>query len=207
MTTMYLMRHAQTLSNTTGIIQGHSDSHLTSHGEKQVIAQAKNLKHIHFDAIFSSDLLRARRTAEIIALEKKIAVKTTQIIRERHYGVYENRHIDEYMKKFQPVLAQFKKITYDKLKHLSIDPTVETIDHAVSRLITFMREVAVGCPDKTVLIVSHGTLIRYFLIHIGYGTLDTLPIHSITNTGYAIIETNGTEFAVNAIHGINKLPD
>src|SRR3989344_5835107 len=91
LTTFYIVRHGQTEWNTKGLLQGHGDSPLTYLGVKQAEQIRDELKSIHFDAIFSSDLLRAKRTAEIVALERKIAVKTTQALRERDFGHFEGK--------------------------------------------------------------------------------------------------------------------
>ena len=73
--------------NEIGLIQGHSDSPLTAQGITQAKELAKKLKNVKFDLIFSSDLLRAKRTAEIIALEHKLFVQTSKLLRERDFGI------------------------------------------------------------------------------------------------------------------------
>lgn len=83
--TFYIVRHGETLWNVKGLLQGIKDSALTPTGEKQARELAAELESVNFDVIFSSDLLRARRTAEIIALERKLAVKTSQLLRERQF--------------------------------------------------------------------------------------------------------------------------
>ena len=87
--TLYLVRHGETDWNVKGLLQGHTDIDLNKTGIKQAKELAKKLRRIKFAISFSSDLLRARRTAEIIATEKKIAVKTTTTLRERKFGRFE----------------------------------------------------------------------------------------------------------------------
>src|SRR3989339_1397072 len=88
---LYLVRHGETEWNVQKIIQGHKDIPLNQKGEKQARRLAKKLVKIKFGVVFSSDLLRAKRTAEIVVLEKKIAVKTTKTLRERHFGRFEGK--------------------------------------------------------------------------------------------------------------------
>ena len=64
--TLYIVRHGETEWNKNHTIMGQLDSPLTPLGVKQVTTTAEALKHVHFDAIFSSDSPRAQRTAEII---------------------------------------------------------------------------------------------------------------------------------------------
>ena len=90
---IYLIRHGETDWNAKGLLQGQSDIPLNKEGEKQTIEAAKkHFKKIKFAAIFSSDLVRAKRTAEIIALEKKMAVETSVLLRERDFGPFEGKH-------------------------------------------------------------------------------------------------------------------
>jgi len=79
--------------NVKGLLQGQSDIPLNTEGEKQAVEAAKkHFKKIKFAAIFSSDLVRAKRTAQIIALEKKMAVETSALLRERDFGPFEGKH-------------------------------------------------------------------------------------------------------------------
>lgn len=87
--TFYIVRHGETEWNAQGLMQGHLDSPLTSTGEEQARELAQTLLAIHFDHVFSSDLLRARRTAELLVIDRKFALNTTQLLRERTFGKYE----------------------------------------------------------------------------------------------------------------------
>ncbi len=204
MTTVYIVRHGQTEWNLKGLLQGHGDSPLTPEGEKQARAIAQELKHVHFDEIFASDLLRAKRTAQVIALEKKIAIKTTQALRERNYGIYEGKPYTKYNKALEELLLQYKHLNENQLSQLLSKHGVESIPQSVSRFITFLREMAVGFKGKTILIVTHGGLMRHLLTHLGFGTHKTLPPGSISNTGYIKLESDGVDFFVQETKGINK---
>lgn len=72
--TLYIARHGQTEWNAKGILMGQKDSPLTDLGVQQACDLAKELANVHFDAIFSSDLLRAQRTAQIVKLERDLAI-------------------------------------------------------------------------------------------------------------------------------------
>ena len=88
---VYIVRHGQTLFNFLERVQGWSDSPLTDKGVHQAKAVAIHLASIHFDAIYSSDLMRAMHTAEAI-LEKQNSVtelQTTPLLREAYFGGFE----------------------------------------------------------------------------------------------------------------------
>lgn len=189
--TIYLVRHAQSEQNKAKIATGHIDTPLSPEGEQQAAALAGELRHINFDAAYSSDLVRARRTAEIIKLERTLAVQTTERIRERHYGPYQGRPMAEY-------IAATQKLVVD------MEPDgVETTESVVSRFITFLREVAVAHPNQTILIVGHGNVIRTFLYHIGYSK-ELLPPGSFSNAGYVKLLCDGTDFFIKDVVGIKK---
>ena len=204
LTTIYIVRHGETEWNIKHLMQGHLDSPLTQAGEQQAKDIALRLKHIHFDEVFSSDLLRAKRTAETIILERKIAIKTTQALRERNYGVFEGKVYDEYNQALQKLLVQYKtRSEQDKVFYKSHG--VETTDQSIARLITFLRELAVSYSGKTILVVSHGGVMRYLLIHLGFGTYKTLPSGSIANTAYIKLASDGVDFFVKETKGITKI--
>ncbi len=59
--------------------------------------------------MFASDLLRAKRTAEIVVTEKKLVVMTTKLLRERSFGQYEGYNWEKYYEKFNQSLKKYKK--------------------------------------------------------------------------------------------------
>lgn len=189
--TIYLVRHGETEWNEKKLIQGHSDIPLNVKGELQSKQLGEKLKNVHFEAVFSSDLIRAKRTAEIIILEKKLAVITTNTLRERMFGRFEGKHIDE-LRKILGELILFSKERQKKLFGLN---DIENDEEVIGRFIPFTREVAVAYQGKSVLVVSHGGLIRAFLDHIGF----KMPKYSekpMKNAGYLIIESDGVEFDI-----------
>src|SRR5437763_959341 len=120
LTTIYIVRHGQTGHNVADIVAGYTDSHLTEEGEKQAAKAADAFGDIKFDAVFSSDLSRAFKTAEIIALEKNIKVNTTQLIRERNFGIWENKPADEFRQKNKEALEKIKTLTEEEQREYKV---------------------------------------------------------------------------------------
>lgn len=205
--TFYLVRHGQTDWNVKKMMQGHKDSRLTDLGIKQAQELAKKLNRIHFDAVFSSDLLRAKRTAEIIVAEKKLAIATTQLLRERSFGKYEGWSWERYYQQFEKSLEKYKKLTEKEYFVHKLDPSIESDEEVVSRLITLIREIAVGNAGKKILLVSHGGLMRVFLTHIGYGTRRELRAGCVKNTAYVKFLSDGVDFIIKEVSGIKKAQD
>jgi broad specificity phosphatase PhoE len=215
LTTIYLVRHGESESNANSDKDssfhrqwGEFEAPLTEKGQEQAQKRAEELKDIQFDAIFSSDLTRAKQTGEIIKLERQLAIETTALIRERSYGNYlqsfggkSKEEIEEEMKEELGKLDELAKMNYKP------GPDVESPNESASRIITFLREIAVAYSGKTVLVINHGNNMRNLLTHLGYAKFDELAAGVIENTGYVILEADGTDFFIKETHGIQKQKD
>ncbi len=203
---LYLVRHGETDWNLKGIVQGQSDIPLNKKGEEQARQLAKKLRHLKFAAAFSSDLLRAKRTAEIIALEKKLVVITKQVLRERDFGDFEGKPgpwLESWRKMLRVGIENLAEKEREEL--LKVRRGVETDEALMNRFIPFLREVALAYPDKNVLIVTHGSVIRTFLIHVGYfkDEIDSFKA-VIDNTSYVKVLSDGVDFFVEETEGIQR---
>lgn len=85
--TLYLIRHGQTEWSLSGQHTGHTDLPLTPEGEIQASELAPILAKITFSAIFTSPLLRARRTCELAGLAHRSSIDSDLV--EWNYGDYE----------------------------------------------------------------------------------------------------------------------
>ncbi len=204
--TFYIVRHGETVWNVQGRLQGHKNSPLTERGLKQATNVGKKLKNIDFDVVFSSDLLRTKRTAELIVLEKKMAINTTTLLRERSFGKFEGKNGTAVFRgELKKDLATFLKLSDEQKKKFKY-PTTESDEEVVSRYLTFLRETAVAYPGKKVLVVSHGGAMKALLIHLGFGTYDELTNKSVANTSYIELESDGVDFFIKDTVGIHKFP-
>ncbi len=201
-TTFYLVRHGQSVWNVKELVQGHNQSEENTLTE-QGIGQAKNisqtLKDIHFDAIFSSDLLRAKRTAEIIALERKLAVETTRQLREQRHGQHEGMP----SKDFLDLFTEWETLNNEQRMDYKVSDSAESPNEAITRFILFLRELALACAGKTVLLVTHGSMMRNFLIKMGKETYDS--IRGFENTGYIVVRSDGVDFFVDEVVGAKRI--
>lgn len=206
LTTIYIARHGETEWNIKKLMQGHSDSPLTFKGKEQAVSLAKKLQYIKFNAVFSSDLLRAKKTAEVVALDKKLAVITTKVLREKYFGKYEGKPAGHFFGELEKLLQKRGKLEKEERLSLKLEDGMESDLEAVSRLITFLREVAIGYSGKTVLVVTHGGLMRCLLIKLGYFTYEEIPSSGglIQNTAYIKIKSDGIDFFIKELSGISK---
>lgn len=201
--TFYIIRHGQTEWNVLQKIQGHLDSPLTEPGKQEAKQTAKKLKDVHFDAVFSSDLLRSKHTAEIIALEKKLEVMTTKALRERTFGEYDGSVSKEYTEKTKHLLEEYKRLSVEERWKFKFAKGYESDEKLVTRFMTFIREVAVAYQGKTVLIVTHGGNLRTFLTKLGYAEHGKLTPGTFKNAGYIVVESDGVDFFLKEVEGID----
>lgn len=195
--TIYIIRHGETDENLNHIIQGQYNSILNTTGKQQAKNAAEKLKDIHFDHIFSSDLARTKETAEAIAIERNLAIQTTNVLRERRWGRLEGKST-KLIHEIEKLKATLSK--EDKLKYKP-HPEIESDEEITSRMMTFLREVAVGYPGKTILVVSHGGLIRALLNNLGKEAAHG----AASNTAYIILESDGVDFFIKSMYGIKDL--
>lgn len=197
LTTFYLVRHGQSQTNVDRIVGGHYDTPLTKVGEKEARKMADDLKDIKFDKIFSSDLIRAKRTAETIALEKKLVVETTEALREQHYGKWEGKG----QKRLFELFDSWLTLDHNERLKKRADEYAESDEEVISRFITFLHEASVAYKGQAVLVVCHAGLMHSFLIHLGLASYRTMKY--MENTALIKVESDGVEFKVLDMKGVH----
>jgi broad specificity phosphatase PhoE len=206
--TIYLARHGETDWNNEQRIQGHTDIALNQKGITQAQELAQHLKEIHFDAAFSSDLLRAKRTAEIIAEERKLVITTTELLREQCFGEFEGILIDEYRERAKAQLDKLAALKKDQEKmNFKINETAESRSESASRALLFIREISIAYSNMTILMVCHGALMRNILMTLGVDTYANLDYGKVEigNTAYIKMRCDGVDFFVDVVHKITGI--
>ncbi len=204
--TIYVVRHGECVEN---VLQdtnskditksfGEHGSPLTEKGRTQATKAAEILKNVPFDAIFSSDLVRAKETAEIIAANHKVPVVTISTIRERDFGIKMTKAQRAEIDKSVKALNDEEKFAF------KYSPEGESSKDALERFLTFLEEIVPVYFGKTVLVVNHGNIMRSFLIRNGFARADELASGTIDNTGYYVIKTDGKNVEIGKTHGVHK---
>lgn len=139
MTTLYLVRHGETVDNANQIMQGQTQGELNENGIKQAREFSDEWKDKPIDVVVASDLKRSIDTARIIAEPHKLEVITTPLLRERDWGSFTGRYIPE-------------------LKGETWPDDIETLENLLSRAGEFIAYVKQTFPGKKVLAVGHGII-------------------------------------------------
>ena len=162
MTDLWLLRHGQTDWNVTGRWQGQT-SHapgLNDIGRAQAISVREHLTGICFAAIYCSDLLRARQTAELISESLNLKVSLEPRLREMHLGAWEGMLSSDIEARYPQELAERAR---DPLHARA--PGGESPLQVAERVIPAVTDIAKKYPDDSVLIVSHGVSLAVIICH------------------------------------------
>ena len=166
-----LVRHGETEWNRTGRIQGYADIPLNEHGLKQARAVANYLaEEAPWHQIYSSDLQRARVTAEQIAARLGISLAVEPRLRERNCGILEGKTREQVEQMFQGV--DLKSIDWDRL------PGVEHRSALRSRAVEVMTSLAKRHTGEKIIVVSHGAFIKCFLEAVANLSLKDVRLHN-----------------------------
>lgn len=205
-TIIYIVRHGQTDWNVKGIIQGQSNSTLTIEGEEQAKDIARRFRDIAFDAVYASDLTRAYRTAEIIAEPHKLSVIANPLLRERSFGHLEGTASADVREQYGAVYEAIDKMEESERTHARVVDDMENDAELIGRFKAFLYEAVQAHPSGTVLCVSHGAIMRAFLVSIGYANHHDLPKgSSIANGGFMKLLVDGEGYEVLEAEGVNKI--
>ncbi|AQS56451.1 histidine phosphatase family protein [Novibacillus thermophilus] len=146
MTTIAFVRHGITDWNIKKRAQGHSNNPLNEIGRRQARSVAKRLSDEKWDVIVSSDLLRARETAEIISSYIGKPITFDKRLREIGLGEIQGTTEEERIQKWGKIWRQ-------------LDLGVETDQSLGERGIAFVEAMARKYPGKRIIAVSHGIII------------------------------------------------
>lgn len=92
---LILLRHGETEYNATSRMQGQLDTVLSQRGVDQAHAAAKELRDLGISKIVSSDLMRAKNTAEVVAADLGLPVGVDERLRETHLGEWQGKTHNE----------------------------------------------------------------------------------------------------------------
>ena len=152
MTTLILVRHGETDWNVQHRWQGHSDTPLNDAGRSQAGRLAAELDRV--DAVYSSDLSRARETAEILAERIGLEVRLDSRLRERSFGAWEGLTTEEIETSFPEEQRRWRAGLGRGA------PDAEPFESFAARVGDFVDDVGRRHVDEEVLVVAHGGTIR-----------------------------------------------
>jgi broad specificity phosphatase PhoE len=175
---VWFVRHGESTWNHLGLIQGQDDtSRLTEIGRRQAQQAAELLaaQAINVQAVWSSDLERARQTATVIAQHINREITVDSGLRERSFGTWEG----------QPLALLSPSVT-GIADGAIVDPSAhpaggESLDELYERTQAVIGRIRATRPDGDVVVVAHGGSIRTSLAYCQGRPLTGLPWATVTN--------------------------
>ena len=190
MGTLLIVRHGETEWNAEGRIQGHTDIGLSERGEEQARSLGQRLADRQIDVAYSSDLKRTSETANLALDGRDITLNETPRLREYHKGIFEGMTLPEIQEKFP---AEYPKYLE---KDLSYAPEGgETTRDVSIRMASIFDEIKANHLDETVLVVSHGGVLRAAMVSLLGMPLEGNWSFVFGNCGLTMVDT----YADNAV--------
>lgn len=158
-TTILLIRHGETAWNAARRLQGHTDIALNEEGVRQADALARTLALAPLTAVISSDLLRARQTAQAVADQHGMQVGIDCQLRERCYGGFEGLQYAQIAKVYPQHYAAWQARDVDALMPPG-ERTAESFRQFFVRSTGAIAHWAAQYPGQTIAIVAHGGVLE-----------------------------------------------
>jgi probable phosphoglycerate mutase len=136
---LLFVRHGETDWNAEGRLQGHTDRPLNEYGRRQARELAERLAGDGISAVYASDLIRARETAEIVAARLGLEVVLDPDLREKNWGNWEG-------------------LTADERAHVEFEG--ESTEEHRARILRAVQRIVDAHPGERVAVVTHGGSLR-----------------------------------------------
>ncbi len=176
-TTLFLVRHGETVDNARQIMQGQTQGCLNEKGREQAQQVAQRLAEEAIDAVVASDLHRAIQTAEIIAAPHGLPVRTTKLLRERDWGGFTGRYIPDLKGEVWP-------------------DDIESEQVLLQRAADFLQYITATYPGKRVVAVGHGIINKAILSV--YAGCTMREVQRMMNAEVRILTTTAERTAASA---------
>lgn len=195
MLNIYLSRHGQDEDNAKGILNGRRNKPLSALGLEQAkqLAQFIKEKEILFNCVYSSPLIRAYQTAEIVTETLKLAkpIILPELV-ERDFGVMSGQLIADIKKLCAPDILETETVTY----FLKVEEA-ETFPDLVMRAKKLLALIEEKHADGNILLVGHGDFGK--MVYAAYYDIpwqDALRNFHFGNTELVLLTENISDFGL-----------
>lgn len=199
-----IVRHGLTDFNRLKKYQGQHESNLDPIGIEQAEVTASAVASRYtVDAIYSSDLSRAIRTAEPFAKHFSIPINTDPEFREVDVGEWTLQLISDVEKNYPDLLLSYRS-SVGEFRF----PGGESFEDTEKRASEALKRIAEKHDGQTVLIVSHGGTIRTMICHLlGYPIKELHRVSSVRNASVTVAEYENGKAEILLRGDISHLPE
>lgn len=194
-TFLYLIRHGRVAGAEHRRFIGHLDVPLSPAGEAEIRALALRLAPVALTAMYASDLERARRSAELIAVPHRLTPRIVPALREMAMGRWEGLTADEIQSRepdaFKEWMARIGEFPF---------PEGESVPDLAARAWPVVEEIVSAHPGGRVAIVAHGGTNRAILCRALGVPLERLLSFGQDYGALSLIEWNGRRWALHLLN-------
>ncbi|HEX2082367.1 MAG TPA: histidine phosphatase family protein [Xanthomonadaceae bacterium] len=200
MTRLFLIRHARTAAYGR-VLTGRDDGvALDPQGREQSIALARRLRHVRFDALYSSPQLRARQTAEPLSEATGLALAVRAEFDEIDFGQWSGRDFAE--------LAQDRAFQrFNLLRSCATVPGGESMAAVQARMVRGLQDLQAAHPDATVAVFGHGDPIKAALAWCAGIPLDLFQRLEISLASVSVLELERDAIRILGVNHTGDLAD
>jgi broad specificity phosphatase PhoE len=182
---IYFVRHAQSEANVLRVISNRDlPHHLTELGRQQAEALVYTLHDVPVTEVYSSPIMRAAETAQIVAISKGLPVQIANALREPDCGIMEGRDDEEAWAEHDRVVAEWTTGQYDSRIEggESYNDLRARFVPFIDRLVAAHSNAAHGGTDHNLLLITHGSLLYLMLplvlTNIDFATVREYPMNN-----------------------------
>lgn len=192
---LILVRHGETKENAADVVQGQIPGELSRLGREQAAAVGTYLAAESLDAIYCSDLERARLSAQLALGEDHDGIITDQRLREQSFGIFEGA----------PVRELLDEMRHQKADWITFDPAAgETRAALRRRARAFFDDMAAQHGGETIVVFTHYGIINTLLqtlIDGGNG-----QDYDVANGSVTVLQTDGPLVSAEIVNDTAHLP-
>lgn len=163
MTQIYLIRHCEAMGNHKRLFQGSTDCDISEIGAKQLEFLKERFKDIRLDAVYSSPLIRAQKTAQAVADGKGLSITTRKNLAELHGGVVEGKPFVEAFNSIPGLADAWNNHPQDFAPEDG-----EAMRDAYVRIYDEVLSLARQNRGKTIAAATHGGVLRCLMCRVLY---------------------------------------
>ncbi len=202
MTSLYILRHGQSLGNIDNIFLGHTDWELTELGKKQAEYVINFFRDIKIDKIYSSDLVRAIQTVTPTAKAKNLEIIGRENLREIYAGKWEMLSFDEIDEAYPEMWGIWKRADGENLEL----PDGESAKELTDRICLEIEKLSKQNDGKTILITTHAMAIRCFTNKVlGRSLSELCGTHWVPNASVSHFVYENGEFKIDFLGNAEHL--
>ncbi len=183
---LYIVRHGETEWNVIKRFQGQLNTPLTEKGMEKLRETGKNLENVLFEEVYTSELERTVKSAEIILNEnrgyknKKMELKKLAELNEVYFGVWQGLKYEEVFLKYP---EEANNYFYNVKNYKAENVEAENLKDALERFLRGINKILDNHKSGNILIVTHGTVFEMFINYVGNNDIFDIDERTLMGNG------------------------